>query len=57
MYFPLNWEFGSDLSKLRNFGGGGVLDLPTPPRYATDMQKRHGNVFETFVIYFNNFLK
>jgi hypothetical protein len=22
MYFPLNWEFGSTLSKLRNFGGG-----------------------------------
>jgi hypothetical protein len=26
MYFPWNWEFGSVLSKLRNFGGvGGVL--------------------------------
>jgi hypothetical protein len=23
MYFPRNWEFGSALSKLRNFGGGG----------------------------------
>jgi hypothetical protein len=22
LYFPWNWEFGSDLSKLRNFGGG-----------------------------------
>ena len=35
MYFPRNWEFGSDLSKLRNFGGG--LNTPTPPRYATDI--------------------
>jgi hypothetical protein len=24
MYFPWNWEFGSALSKLRNFGGRGV---------------------------------
>jgi hypothetical protein len=24
MYFPRNWEFGSALSKLRNFGGWGV---------------------------------
>jgi hypothetical protein len=31
MYFPRNWEFSSALSKLRNFGGGG---LNTPPRYA-----------------------
>jgi hypothetical protein len=23
MNFPRNWEFGSALSKLRNFGGGG----------------------------------
>jgi hypothetical protein len=23
MYFPRNWEFGSALSKLRNFGEGG----------------------------------
>jgi hypothetical protein len=28
MYFPRNWNFGSALSKLRNFGGGGRL---TPP--------------------------
>jgi hypothetical protein len=26
MYFPRNWEFGSALSKLRNFGGGGGGD-------------------------------
>jgi hypothetical protein len=24
VYFPRNWEFGSALSKLRNFGGEGV---------------------------------
>ena len=29
MYFPQNWEFGSALSKLRNFGGG--LNTPIPP--------------------------
>jgi hypothetical protein len=37
IYFPLNWEFGSALSKLRNFGGGGGFEHPKPPshRYAT----------------------
>jgi hypothetical protein len=34
MYFPRNWEFGSALSKLWNFGGGGV-EPPNPPGYAT----------------------
>jgi hypothetical protein len=34
MYFPRNWEFGSALSKLTTFGGGGV-EPPNPPRYAT----------------------
>jgi hypothetical protein len=29
VYFPRNWEFGSALSKLRNFGGRGVE--PPPP--------------------------
>jgi hypothetical protein len=29
VYFPRNWEFGSALSKLRNFGSGG-LNPPTP---------------------------
>jgi hypothetical protein len=33
MYFPRNWEFGSALSKLQDFGRG--LSTPTPPRYAT----------------------
>jgi hypothetical protein len=33
MYFPRNWEFGSALSKFRNFGGGWT---PKPPRYAPD---------------------
>ena len=33
MYFPRNWEFGSALSKLRNFGGGGwTPPPPNPPR-------------------------
>jgi hypothetical protein len=27
MYVPRNWEFGSALSKLRNFGG---VNAPTP---------------------------
>ena len=31
MYFPRNWEFGSALSKRRNFGGWGVVEHPTPP--------------------------
>jgi hypothetical protein len=51
MYFARNWEFGSALSKLRNFGGGGGVPPrptprgragappptppPNPPRYAT----------------------
>jgi hypothetical protein len=36
MYFPRNQEFGSALSKLRNFGGGGGFEPPNPPRYTTD---------------------
>jgi hypothetical protein len=37
MYFPRNWELGSALSKLRNFGG---LNPPNHlPRYATDCFK------------------
>jgi len=31
MNFPRNWEFGSALSKLRNFGGEGVSSPKTPP--------------------------
>jgi hypothetical protein len=34
MYFPRNGEFGSALSKLRNFGGGD-LNPPPSPWYAT----------------------
>jgi hypothetical protein len=30
MYFPQNWEFGSALSKLQNFGGGGLTHTPSP---------------------------
>jgi hypothetical protein len=29
-YFPLNLQFGSTVSKLRNFGGGG-FEHPKPP--------------------------
>jgi hypothetical protein len=38
MCFPRNWEFGSALSYLQNFGVG-EFEPPTPlppPRYATD---------------------
>jgi hypothetical protein len=31
MYFPRNREFGSALSKLRNFGGGGGFETPKHP--------------------------
>jgi hypothetical protein len=31
VYFPRNWEFGSTLSKIRNFAGGGVFEPPKPP--------------------------
>jgi hypothetical protein len=35
MYIPRIWEFGSALSKLRNFVRGGVwTPKPPPPRYA-----------------------
>jgi hypothetical protein len=30
MYFPRTWEFGSALSKLQNFGGGGGFQPLTP---------------------------
>jgi hypothetical protein len=35
IYFPWNWEFGSALSKLRNFGTGGVE--PPPPTVRPDI--------------------
>jgi hypothetical protein len=35
MYFPWNWEFGSALSKLQNFGAVGGLLKPLPLQYAT----------------------
>jgi len=35
--FLIRVEFGTILEGLRNFGGGGVLKTPTPPRYATDV--------------------
>ena len=39
MYFPRNWEFGSALSKLRNFGRGG-LNTPNPPSLGTPLAQR-----------------
>jgi hypothetical protein len=48
IYFPWNWEFGSALSKLRYFGGGG-LNTPTPPRYAT---AEDPEILNTVVPYF-----
>jgi hypothetical protein len=49
MYFPRNWAFGSALSKLWNFrGGGGRVEPPPkpPPRYATGIgwHRRLGGV-------------
>jgi hypothetical protein len=39
MYIPPNWEFGSALAKLRNFGGG-LTPLGTPLRqYGVIAQK------------------
>jgi hypothetical protein len=35
MYFPRNWEFGSDLSKLRNFWGG--VEPSNPPLLGTPL--------------------
>jgi hypothetical protein len=31
IYIPRNWEFGSALAKLWNFGGGGVSTPKNPP--------------------------
>jgi hypothetical protein len=31
MYFSCNWEFGSTLTKLKEFRGGGGLKSPKPP--------------------------
>ena len=39
-HFPLNLQSNAALSKLRNFGGGGGLNTPNPPRYATDLNHR-----------------
>ena len=35
MCFPQNWEFGSALSRLGYFRGGGFEHPKPPPRYAT----------------------
>ena len=40
MYFPRNWEFGSALSKLRNFRGGG-FERPKPPLGSMPLAQIH----------------
>jgi hypothetical protein len=41
MYFPRIWEFGSALSKLRNFGVGGV-QLPGTPLISDELLPNAG---------------
>jgi hypothetical protein len=48
--FPRNWEFGSALSKLRNLGGGGI-EHPQPPRYATGRGPFQTRLLINFVIF------
>jgi hypothetical protein len=50
MYFLRNWEFGSALSKLRNFGG-----VNTPPRYATATEMPCDTECSTFTVFFTVF--
>jgi hypothetical protein len=50
MYFPRNWEFGSALSKHRNFGGGGRgWNAQTTPsvRYWSSHNAHTGGFFLT----------
>jgi hypothetical protein len=37
MYFQRNWEFGSALSELRNFVGGGGVEPPKHPPLGTPL--------------------
>jgi hypothetical protein len=54
LYFPRNWEFGSALSKLRNFCGVG-LNPPSPPpllvchweRFCTGIAIKYTGMWET----------
>jgi hypothetical protein len=52
MYFPRNWEFGSTLSKLWNFGGGGVEPSKPPSvRHCWTRQRWKDNVTDgTYVV-------
>jgi hypothetical protein len=43
MYIPRNWEFGSALAKLRNFGGRGV-ELHNPSPFGTPLITQEGAV-------------
>jgi hypothetical protein len=44
MYFPQNWEFGSALSKLWNFGGG-----LNPTKYTIDVEVISLNIINHLV--------
>jgi hypothetical protein len=40
MYFPRNWKFGTALSKLRNFGVGGLNPYPLGTPLVTGVLSR-----------------
>jgi hypothetical protein len=42
MYFPRNWEFGSALIKLLNFGGGG---FEPPPSLGTPLLRSKAEIY------------
>jgi hypothetical protein len=53
MYFPRNWEFGSALSKLRNFEGG--LNPPnTPPWYAAALTQHESRIINVKNMYIDS---
>jgi hypothetical protein len=43
MYIPRNWEFGSALAKLHNFGRGGGLNPLKPPFGKPLYRRRSGS--------------
>jgi hypothetical protein len=50
MYIPRNWEFGSALAKLRNFGG---FEHPNPPLHAADHRSAEAirNAFSDYFVF------
>jgi hypothetical protein len=46
MYIPRNWEFGSALAKLQNFGREGGCSNPLPSRYATVLHSISNHIIE-----------